>query len=63
MIKWLDKQQANNKYVLEITFIDGGKGYLKNDSLEKINHYQNLMNNSKDVERTEIIQTPLSKCA
>jgi hypothetical protein len=62
-MKWLDGKSADNKYVLEITFNNGSKGYLKNDSLEKINYYQSVLTNDKEVVSTEIIQSPLQKCA
>jgi hypothetical protein len=62
-MKWLDGKSAENKYVLEITFNNGSKGYLKNDSLEKINYYQSVLTNDKEVVSTEIIQSPLQKCA
>jgi len=35
-IKWIDGKSATGKYVLEIIFVNGGKGYLKNENYEAI---------------------------
>lgn len=34
-ITWLDGKDSTGKFVLEIMFQDGGKGYLKNESYEE----------------------------
>jgi hypothetical protein len=41
-VKWLDGADAVGKYILEISFNDGGTGYLKNENYEKITHYYTL---------------------
>jgi hypothetical protein len=42
-IAWLDGKDAKGQYILEIDFANGGKGYIKNPSLEKITHYYNTL--------------------
>ena len=42
-IVWLDGNDAKGQYILEIEFVDGNKGYMKNPSLEKITHYYNTL--------------------
>lgn len=63
-IKWLDGESADDKYILEIVFSNGSKGYIKNYSLDQINRYKNLMINDKDVLDC-LIHEPFSfsKCA
>lgn len=42
-IKWLDGGDAHGKYILEISFKDGGTGYLKNTDINKIREQMNVI--------------------
>lgn len=53
-VNWLDGKSACGKYVLEIVFSNNTKGYIKNESLDRIIHYQNLMNTDSGVTSTVI---------
>lgn len=39
-IAWLDGNNAEGKFILEINFAYGGKGYLKSDEAGINNHYE-----------------------
>lgn len=47
-ITWLDGQDANGQFILEMKFVKG-TGYLKNHSYEKIVEYYNLFWDCADV--------------
>lgn len=48
-IKWLDGKNAAGKYVLEIIFVNGGKGYLKNEKYETISEQYRVLFDSPEV--------------
>lgn len=41
-INWVDGQNADGKYILQIHFASGGTGYMKNDSYDKLCNYYTL---------------------
>lgn len=42
MIRWFDNQNADNKYILEMEFKNGCKGYLKNEDYKVICHWYDI---------------------
>lgn len=53
-IKWLDGKGAEGKFILEINFIGGGKGYFKHDSYEGIMKILNTIKDYPDIISTEL---------
>ena len=41
-VKWFDNETAENKFVLEMLYENGNKGYLKNEDYKTICHYYDL---------------------
>jgi hypothetical protein len=56
-IKWLDGKDASGQYFIEIAYIGGGKGYIKNASYEKICHYYNMVVDIQDVIHATLYNT------
>lgn len=48
-INWLDGKDAKGKFILEINFQNGGTGFLKNNDVEKLNHYVEVLFSSPEV--------------
>ena len=48
-IRWLDGKSAEGKFILELNYTNGGTGYLKNESEERINHYYEIMADSPEI--------------
>jgi hypothetical protein len=56
-VKWLDGKQSHGKYVLEMVFADGGKGYLKNESKNRIEEQYEFFWNCEEVVQLTIFDT------
>jgi hypothetical protein len=48
-INWLDGNNADGMFVLEICYTNGTKGYLKNKEHERITHYITLLSDMPEV--------------
>ena len=48
-INWLDGNNADGMFVLEICYANGTKGYLKNKEHERIAHYIALLSDIPEV--------------
>jgi hypothetical protein len=52
-IKWLDGKDATGKFVLEMSFANGGTSYLKNESYDQVcNWYDTLWGSPEVVSMT-----------
>lgn len=47
-IHWIDGKDSNNKYVMEMTFVNGHKSYMKNDSYEQVKDYCKIFSSNTD---------------
>jgi len=57
MIKWLDNQTAENKYILEIEFKNGTKGYLKNADYKVVCHWYEVAKKVEDMVGVTLFST------
>jgi hypothetical protein len=48
-IKWFDGNSAEGKFILEINFIGGGKGYFKHESYDGIMNILNIIKNHPEI--------------
>ena len=48
-VKWLDNQSADGLFVLEMVYRSGGRGYLKNRDLNRVEHYATVMKDCPEV--------------
>lgn len=48
-VTWFDGKSSVGKFILEITFASGGRGYLKNEDFCKIENHCNILWDCPDV--------------
>jgi len=53
-IAWLDGKDAKGKFVLQIFYKSGKSAYMKNQSMETLEQYANLLSTCPDVVDTVI---------